>query len=175
MSLSSLLGAWALGQLSNKVAPAVGQVNPQVNTELYGGGVSASVRYANMYSSSRPMDSELRYAYAASGALPSDIRMGYAALGPLTPSGPMAYIPPSTPSYMPQPSTAPPAALGSAAYSNASVRYSGAGPGSASSSSYVAPRSVSSASISPGLVSQGPINSGPINSGPINGAVRYSR
>jgi hypothetical protein len=44
------------------------------------------------------MRSELRNAYVRSGALPSDIRMGYAAVGPLSPSGPLAYIPPA-PNY----------------------------------------------------------------------------
>src|SRR5438046_3775493 len=115
--ICALAGAWVLAQLG-KPSQSGGQVNPQVNTALYGGGVPASVRYANASSTSTPMASELRYAYVKSGALPSDIRMGYAALGPITPGGPMAYIPPSTPSYLPQPATAPPSALGSAAYSN---------------------------------------------------------
>ena len=39
-----LSAAWVLGQLANR-AQSGGQVNPQVNTALYGGGVPASVRY----------------------------------------------------------------------------------------------------------------------------------
>jgi len=144
-----------------------GQVNPQVNTALYGGGVPASVRYANAGNTSRPMASELRYAYVKSGALPSDIRMGYAQLGPLNPSGPMAYIPSATPSYMPQPNTAPPSAMGASAYSSGSIRYSS--PAAAPSASYVAPRAVTAPQVSRALVSRGPVNSGPVNSG----AIRY--
>ena len=151
--------------------PAVGQVNPQVNTALYGGGVPSSVRYATP-NTSNPLPSEFKYAAWKSGALPSDIRMGYAAMGPMSAGGPMDYIPASTPSYVPKPNTAPPSAMGSAAYSNASIRYSSPAPASAA---YVPPVSHSN-QVSPALVSRGPVNSGPINSGPINNStVRYAR
>ena len=169
-------GGWVLAQLANR-PQAGGQVNPQVNTALYGGGVSASVRYSSVGSTSVAMPSEVRYASWASGALPSEIRMGHASLGPLHPSGPLAYIPPPGPSYLPKPATAPPAATASAAYSNGSIRYST--PVAAPSNSYIAPKSVAPPQVSPALVSRGPINSGPITSNPINsgpmntGAIRY--
>ena len=156
--------ALLFAQLPHQTGIFTGQVNPQVNTALYGGGVPASVKYANAGSTSTPMQSELRYAYWKSGALPSDIRMGYAQIGPMNPQGPMAVIDAATPNYMPVKSTAPPAAMGSAAFSGGgSVRYSSS---PAPSAAYVPPRSVS-----PALVSQGPINSGPIN----GGAIRYGR
>jgi hypothetical protein len=167
-------GAWVLGQYAKPVqSSAVGQVNPQVNTALYGGGVPASVRYSGVGSTSVAMGSEVRYAAWSSGALPSDVRMGYANLGPMHPAGPLAYIPPPAPSYTPKPQTAPPPAIGGAAYTNASIRYSA--PTGAAGSTYVAPRSVAPAPVASPLVSPGPINSGPINSGPINGSVRYGR
>jgi hypothetical protein len=180
-----LIGAWVLGQLANK-AQSGGQVNPQVNPSLYGGTTNSSVRYNSSYGTSRAMDSEYRYASWTSGALPSDIRMNYAKLGPLHPDGPLAYVPPATPSYLPQPKTTPPAAMGGSAYSGASIRYST--PAAAPSSSYIAPVSmapapVSRAVVSPALVSSGTVNrgainsgpmTGPINSGPINtGSIRY--
>ena len=86
-------------------------------------------------------------------------------------------------SYMPQPKTTPPAAMGGSAYGGASIRYST--PAAAPSSTYIAPVSmspapvsravVSPALVSSGTVNRGAINSGPINSGPINTAVRYAR
>lgn len=168
-----LAAACAFAQLAPKAQPG-GQVNPQVNTALYGGGVSASVRYADIGSTSIPMDSELRYASWTSGALPSEIRMGYQSLGPLHPAGPMAYIPPPKPTYMPDPAKAPPKAAGSAAFSNTTVVNPRSMP--APSAAYVAPRSVAPASVSPALVSQAPISRGPINPGALNtGAIRYAR
>ena len=165
-------GAWVLAQYA-KPAQSGGQVNPQVNTALYGGGVPASVRYSSVGSTSVAMRSEVRYAAWSSGALPSDIRMGHASLGPLHPAGPMAYIPPPGPSYLPKPQTAPPSAIGGAAYTNPSIRYSA--PAGIPSSTYIAPRSVAPAPVSSPLVSSGPVSSGAINSGPINGSVRYGR
>jgi hypothetical protein len=162
-------GAWLLAQYAKPVQPSGGgQVNPQVNTALYGGGVPASVRYSGVGSTSVPMGSEVRYAAWSSGALPSDVRMGYANLGPMHPAGPLAYIPPPAPSYLPKPQTAPPSAVGGAAYTNASIRYSA--PAGAPGGAYVGPKSVTPAPVSSPLVS-----SGPINSGPINGSVRYGR
>ena len=157
--------AWIFAQLPHQTGIfTAGQVNPQVNTALYGGGVPASVKYANAGSTSMPMQSEVRYAYWKSGALPSDIRMGYAELGPMTPAGPMAYIDAAKSNYVPTKSSAPPTAMGSAAFSGGgSIRYSSS---PAPSASYIAPKSVS-----PALVSQGPINPGPIN----GGAIRYGR
>ena len=149
---------------------AGGQVNPQVNTALYGGGVPASVRYASVGSTSVAMRSEVRYAAWSSGALPSDIRMGYASLGPLNPAGPLAYIPPAKPSYLPSPSTATPAAAGSSAFSNTAIRYASRAPGSASST-YVAPVSAGARPMGSQSMTGGPINAGPINAGPINTAV----
>ena len=168
-------GAWVVAQYAKPVQSGGGgggQVNPQVNTALYGGGVPASVRYSGVGSTSVPMASEVRYAAWSSGALPSDIRMGHASLGPMHPAGPLAYIPPPGPSYLPKPQTAPPSAVGGAAYTNASIRYSApaAPAGAAPRSPYVAP-----ASVTPAPISSGPINAGPINSGPINGSVRYGR
>src|SRR5688500_10629138 len=119
------------------------------------------------------MGSEVRYAAWSSGALPSDIRMGHASLGPMHPAGPLAYVPPPVPNYLPKPQSAPPSAIGGAAYTNASIRYSS--PAGAAGSTYVAPKSLTPAPVSSPLVSSGPINCGPINSGPINGSVRYGR
>ena len=170
MFAGALATAYVLAQYPGG-APPVGQVNPQVNTALYGGGVPASVRYAGAQNSSNPLPSEWKYAAWKSGALPSDIRMGYNAIGPMAQGGPMAYIPSATPNYFPTPSTAPPKAMGSGAYSNASIRYSSP---SAPSAAYVPPVS-HSAQVSPALVSRGPVNSGPVNSGPINTSVRYAR
>lgn len=161
-------GAWILAQFAKS-----NQVNPQVNTALYGGGVPASVRYSSVGSTSVPMASEVRYAAWSSGALPSDIRMGRASLGPMHPAGPLAYVPPPGPSYLPKPQTAPPAAVGSSAYSNASIRYSA--PAMNLGSTYVPAISVAPAPVSAPLVSSGPINSGPSNSGSISGSVRYGR
>jgi len=165
----ALSSAWVLAQYT-KPGQSGGQVNPQVNTALYGGGVPASVRYSSVGSTSVPMSSEVRYAAWSSGALPSDIRMGYASLGPMHPAGPLSYIPPPAPSYQPKPQTAPPSASGGSAYTNASIRYSthAAPVPAASGSAYVAP-------VAPAPVSSGPITAGPINSGPINGSVRYGR
>jgi hypothetical protein len=151
-ALFVLAGAWVLGQYA-KPPQSGGWVSPQVNTALYGGGVSASVRYSSVGSTSVAMPSEVRYASWTSGALPSEIRMGFASLGPLHPSGPLAYIPPPGPSYLSKPAAAPPAAIGGAAYSNASIRYST--PLAAPSSAYVAPKSVAPQQVSPALVSGG--------------------
>jgi hypothetical protein len=162
----ALSAALVLAQYAKPVNSG-GQVNPQVNTALYGGGTTnSSVRYNSSYGTSMAMGSEFRYASWTSGALPSEVRGGYAKLGPIAPSGPMAYIPPANASYMPQPKTTPPSAIGSSAYGNSSIRYST--PAAAPTASYIAPKSMSTP-VSPSLVSRGPINSGPINTG----AIRY--
>jgi hypothetical protein len=169
---ASLLGAaGVLAQLAPK-AQSGGQVNPQVNSALYGGGVSASVRYAGVGSTSVAMGSEVRYASWTSGALPSDISMGRASLGPLHPAGPMAYVPPPKPSYMPSPSTSVPQAVGKGAFDTGSIRYSGSR--ASSTATYMAPQSVGGA-VSRAAPVGGQVNAGPINAGPISGAVRYGR
>jgi hypothetical protein len=163
-----------------------GQVNPQisrqVNVGLQGTPMTGSVRYAP---TSVAMPSEVRNAYWQSGALPSDIRMGYASLGPLTPGGAMDYIPPK-PDYLTKPSGAPPAAMGSGAYSTGSVRYAPTSvslPFTASASAApagaapITSANLAGRSMTPvAPTSMQPINSGPMNSGPRNtGVVRYAR
>jgi hypothetical protein len=102
------MSAWRLVRIASAAATlTVGVValhaQVQLNTQVYGTtGPSTSVRYAPQYlggqptapSSARLMPSEVRNYYATSGSLPSDMRMGYARVGPLSPTGPVAYIPP---------------------------------------------------------------------------------
>jgi hypothetical protein len=141
-----------LAQFAANRQPAVGQVNPQLNTEIYGRGTTTgSVRYTPA-STSMAMNSEVRYAAWSSGATPSSIRANYGRIGPLAPGGAMDYIP-AAQSYAAPVNRAPPEAMGSAAFSTGSVRYS-------------TPRSsqanlASSAQISSALVSAGPITAGP--------------
>ena len=157
------LGAWLCAQNQVQQGKALGQINPQVNPELYGHGTENSIRYSS--GSSVPMDSEMRHAYWQSGATPSDIRMNYAALGPMTPGGPIAYIPPPT-SYANKPVAPTPAAMGASAYGTAgTIRYSAPASGAALSSQRVAAPMASSNLVS----------SGPINAGPLNNTVRYGR
>ena len=99
----------------------MGQINPQVNSELYGHGTVNSIKYNSI--SSVPMQSELRHAYWQSGATPSDIRMGYAALGPMTPGWTHSRHPATAELYR-QASRSDSAVLGAAAYGTAgTIRY----------------------------------------------------
>jgi len=150
------LAATALAQIPG------GQINPQVNNELYGGGVPSSVRYSQTSHMNNPLPSEWRYAARASGSLPSDIKMNYNAMGPMAEGGPMAYIN-NTPTYAPSPNKAPPSAMGHSAYGGNNI------------SSYSSPGAGSSGAA----MSQGPRNaqmSAPsLSQGPMNASMRYSR
>ena len=159
-----------------------GQVNPQVsrqvNVGLQGTPMTGSVRYAP---TSVAMQSEVRNAYWQSGALPSDIKMGYAALGPLTPGGAMDYIPPK-PNYLTKPSAAPPAPMGSSAFSTGSIRYAPApalswsGAPAAAAAKPMTPAPLASPNLAGRTMTPvAPMSHAPMNSGPINtGAIRYA-
>jgi hypothetical protein len=169
---------WLCGQIAvnPQLTGGARSVNTQVNTQVYGAGPSNSVRYAQQRGTySQPMNSEWRHAYWKSGALPSDVRMGYAALGPMTPSGPMAYIPPK-PSYLDKPAPTAPAPSRPTNFStnqstSQSVRYAtNASPGAMRSSALPAQMSRPPVHISSALSA-----STPTNSAMSGGTVRYTR
>ena len=165
---------WLCGQIAvnPQLTGGARSVNTQVNTQVYGGGVSGSVRYAQQRERySQPTNSEWRHAYWKSGALPSDVRMGYAALGPMNPSGPMAYIP-QQPAYLNKPGSTTPAPSRPTNYSNQSVRYAVDPSPSAMRSSALPHMSgtASSAQVSSALSS-----SRATNSAMTPGTVRYAR
>lgn len=197
---TSICAAFAL---ATTLAALVLFAQYQVNRQIYGsaGPSSGSVRYAPQYLGGSPtaprtanlLPSEARNAYARSGALPSNIRMNYNAVGPLSPTGAIAYIPPS-PSYAYKGAPAgpqgnrmnpmvSPGAVGASPYNAGppgSIRFSGAP--SATGASYTPMQSTS-----PGGGSVQPINPTPISgsagyggtttqsSNPFNASVRYSR
>jgi hypothetical protein len=169
--------AWLCAQIAvnSQLAGGAMSTTNRVNTQVYGGGVSNSVRYAQQRDRySTAMNSEWRHAYWKSGALPSDVRMGYAALGPMSPSGPMAYIPPK-PSYLNKPAAPQPQAQRPASYTSPSVRYSSEPGRNAmpSASTGQGSRTVSSSPrVSPALSASSPMSS---SSPASTGSVRYAR
>jgi hypothetical protein len=125
-----------LAQYQVNRAPAVGQVNPQLNTELYGRGIGppTSTRYTPA-STSVAMASEVRYAYWMSGQTPSGVRANYYAIGPMAAGGPLSYVT-GDPGHTSR-SAPPPPPMGAAAYSTGqSVRYSGRSPNQLPAPSY---------------------------------------
>ena len=157
-------GAQVLAQYAVN-RPAVGQVNTQVNNEIYGRSIpmNASIHGYTPAATSMAMGSEVRYAYSVSGATPSSVRSSYSSIGPRATGGRLSYIP-AAPDYMPGRSdySAPPPPMGAAAYSSSSsVRYSTPrSPGDFNKP--LPPLELSSA-----LVSPAPLNSGPMTTGTI--------
>jgi hypothetical protein len=170
-------GTWLCAQIAVNSQLSGGNarsVNAQVSTQVYGAGMSSSVRYAEQRGKySTPMNSEVRHAYWKSGALPSDVRMGYAALGPMNPSGPLAYIPPK-PAYLNKPAAVNTPPSRPTNYSNQSVRYSSGSSPNALPSALPAhmPRTASAASPQ---VSSALGNSAMGSSAVGTATVRYSR
>src|SRR4051794_31490928 len=105
------LAAWLRAQYA--LPQPGGQINPQINAEIYGNGAVNSVRYSSP--SSVAMNSEVRHAYWKSGALPSDLRAGYSSIGPMAPGGAMAYIP-SAQSHLTKPVAPMPSAMSASTY-----------------------------------------------------------
>ena len=153
-------------------------VNNSVNTRLYGGGTSGSVRYAGVNPEIRSrtsvaMQSELRHAYWKSGATPSDVRMGYAALGPMTEGGPISYIN-YKPSYLSNSKAAPPPAGGSAAYSTmGSIKYSS--PAAAPSAALVSSKSLDALLAPPKAASPSLTHTAKPAPAPIPNTIHYTR
>lgn len=150
------------------------QLNPQLNTELYGRGVG-SVRSANLPFHQAALTSDWRHNAFLSGSLRSDIRGQYLLQGPLAPSGPTAYIP-ATPlrPYATTPRLPAPAPLVNRPLSVPRVYAQPALP----SGSYRYP-SAGRPLVLPPAPSTAPTGVGPVNLTPFQtssyGSIRYGR